>query len=141
MLTDSDGSASFTSGGIFFRGVRADAAFISDLRRAVRVWLEQLDVDDDRKHDVVLASYEALANAVEHAYDIDDDSASLDFEATYLPQDQILEVRVADHGCWHDADSTPTSRGHGLALIRGLATDVVVDPTPQGTHVTIHWSL
>ncbi|WP_407441098.1 ATP-binding protein [Rhodococcus sp. (in: high G+C Gram-positive bacteria)] len=141
MLTESDGSASFASGGIFFRGVRADPAYISDLRRAMRQWLEQLDVDDDRKRDVVLASYEALANAVEHAYDADDASASLDFEATYLPRDHVLEVRVADHGCWHDADGSPSSRGHGLALIRGLATDVVITPSSQGTHVTIHWSL
>jgi serine/threonine-protein kinase RsbW len=134
-------NASFNSGGIYFRGVRADPAEIADIRRAIRQWLRTLPLEDERRDDVVLASYEALANAVEHAYSAQDDSATLDLEATYRPQDRYLEVRVSDRGSWHEAVVPNGSRGHGLNLIRQLSTDMVVTPRPDGTQVAMHWTL
>lgn len=142
MQTHTDGSASFTSGGIYFRGVRADATQIAGLRQAVRQWLGTLHLEPDHEHDVVLASYEALANAVEHAYSADDEMATVDLEVTFRPQERHLEVTVADHGRWRDMIHDPNaSRGHGLALIRKLTTEMVVTPGSDGTHVAMRWAL
>lgn len=138
-----DGFASFDTGGISLHGVRADPTDIADVRDLVRRWLEGLHLAAERRHDVVLASYEALANAVEHAYAAGDEAATVDFTAVYQPVDRQLEITVVDHGRWRteragDADS---SRGHGLTLIRALTTETVVTLRPDGTHVAMRWLL
>ncbi|WP_407443394.1 ATP-binding protein [Rhodococcus sp. (in: high G+C Gram-positive bacteria)] len=138
-----DEPASFTPDGICHRGVRADPSEIALLRGSMRRWLAQLPLDDDCRQDILLASYEALANAVEHAYTPGDPAATLDFEALYRPADGQLHVLVTDHGVWHDAsdDESRRSRGHGLTLIRNLTSEMTVDRTPEGTVVDMRWSL
>lgn len=138
-----DEPASFTPEGISHRGVRADPSEIALLRGTMRRWLAGLPLDDDRRQDILLASYEALANAVEHAYAPSDQDATLDFEATYDRAEGQLHVRVSDHGVWHDAqdDESRRSRGHGLTLIRNLTTEMVVERKPGGTVVDMRWSL
>ncbi len=138
-----DEPASFTPDGISHRGVRADPSEIALLRGTMRSWLAGLPLDEDRRQDILLASYEALANAVEHAYTPSDPAATLDFEATYHPADGQLHVLVADHGVWHDApdDESRRSRGHGLTLIRNLTSEMVVERKPGGTVVDMRWSL
>jgi serine/threonine-protein kinase RsbW len=69
----------------------------------MRQWLSTLHLDADLECDIVLASYEALANAVEHAYPVRDESATVDLEETYSRDDRYLKVRVADRGYWCDA--------------------------------------
>jgi serine/threonine-protein kinase RsbW len=143
MPTHPSGAASFASGGIYFHGVRADPTDIAGVRRSMQQWLGNLDLGPEHEQDVVLASYEALANAVEHAYTADDPSATVDLEAVYRPYDRHLEVTVADHGRWRDAveQTGYGSRGHGLTLMRSLSTEMVVTPSVDGTHVAMRWSL
>ncbi|MEE2056704.1 ATP-binding protein [Rhodococcus artemisiae] len=143
MPTHISGSASFASGGIFFHGVRADPSDIADIRRSMQQWLGNLHLGPEHEQDVVLASYEALANAVEHAYAANDPQATVDLEAVYRPSDRHLEVTVSDHGRWRDVmDRTGYgSRGHGLTLMRSLSTEMVVTPGLDGTHVAMRWSL
>lgn len=133
--------ASLTTEGVFFRAVRADSTEIAHLRRAMRQWLANLNLGADREQDILLASYEALANAVEHAYDADDESATVDLEATYRPDERRLEVIVTDRGRWRDAvdDVAHRSRGHGLTLIRNLSTETVVTPGVDGTLIAMRW--
>lgn len=143
MSSAPDEPASFTPDGLHHRGVRADPAEIAYLRASMRRWLAGLPLDDDRRQDILLASYEALANAVEHAYDPGDPAATLDLHASFRPRDGFLDVVVTDHGKWHDAgnDESRRSRGHGLTLIRNLTSELVVDPGPDGTLVEMRWSL
>ncbi|MEE2034517.1 ATP-binding protein [Rhodococcus chondri] len=121
--------------------MRADSTEIANLRRSMRQWLATLNLGADRVQDILLASYEALANAVEHAYDASDESATVDLEATYRPEDRELKVTVTDHGRWQDAidDAAHRSRGHGLTLIRNLATEAVVSPGTEGTLIAMRW--
>ncbi|WP_016693396.1 ATP-binding protein [Rhodococcus rhodochrous] len=124
-------------------GVRADPTEIAGLRVVTRRWLAKLPLNEDRRQDILLASYEALANAVEHAYAPDDAHGTLDYEAAYLPDEGEVVVRVVDHGSWHDAVDSDArrSRGHGLTLIRNLASDVQVSAGPKGTVVEMRWVL
>lgn len=142
MLSHTPASASFDTGGLFFRDVRATAADIAALRGVVRQWLRTLALDPDCEHDIVLACYEALANAVEHAYEPDDESATLDLEATYRPGSGVLEIAVTDNGRWQEKHPGQSvgSRGHGLSLIRRLATEMDVVPSARGTRVVMRWS-
>ncbi|WP_129978220.1 ATP-binding protein [Rhodococcus sp. Q1] len=124
-------------------GVRADPTEIAGLRVVTRRWLAKLPLDEDRRQDILLASYEALANAVEHAYAPDDAHGTLDYEATFLPHEGEVLVRVSDHGSWHEAVDSDArrSRGHGLTLIRNLASDVHVSAGPEGTVIEMRWAL
>ncbi|UYP20381.1 ATP-binding protein [Rhodococcus sp. Z13] len=143
MSSAPDESTAYTTHGVRSVGVPADPTEIAGLRVVLRRWLADLPMDEDRRQDILLASYEALANAVEHAYSPGDSNATLDLTADFLPHEGELVVRVADHGSWHDAVSSDArrSRGHGLTLIRSLADGVDVSPGPTGTIVEMRWSL
>lgn len=83
--------------------------------------------------DLVLAVYEALANAVEHAYHPDHPDPVMRLQAQ-LDHDQLL-ITITDYGCWR-TPRAPGYRGRGLALMRSLTTGVRVCPSLQGT--TVH---
>ena len=136
-------SASFFPDEIRSSNVRADPTEIAGLRVVTRRWLAKLPLSEDRRQDILLASYEALANAVEHAYAPGDTHGTLDFEAVYLPREGEVIVRVIDHGSWHEAVNSDArrSRGHGLTLIRNLAGAVEVSAGPTGTVVEMRWAL
>jgi anti-anti-sigma factor len=42
---------------------------------------------------------------------------------------------VRDFGCWRPEPSSNRHRGRGLGIIRDIATEVVVEPSPTGTQV------
>ncbi len=51
-------------------------------------------------------------------------------------------MTVADTGAWRPppADREPPSpgtRGHGIIFMRALMDEVAIDPSPQGTTVTL----
>ncbi|MGA9312224.1 MAG: ATP-binding protein, partial [Pseudonocardiaceae bacterium] len=49
--------------------------------------------------------------------------------------DGAIDVEVRDFGRWRPEPTNNRHRGRGLALIRELATDVVIGSSPTGTHV------
>jgi serine/threonine-protein kinase RsbW len=111
--------------------VAADAHTARRTRIEFRSWLEtHFRLGAERLQDLVLAVSEAIANAAEFAYtDVSHDT---------------LAVRVNDRGRWHQhaADQPPSDRqyrGRGIPLMRALADDAKIDPTPRGTHVTLTW--
>lgn len=101
-------------------------------------WLSMLGLAPDLQHAIALATYEALANAAEHAYSAGGALATVDLEAVYLPEDRCIEVDVTDRGYWREHYSDG-SRGRGLALIRKLCTDVTMTTGPEGTHAALRW--
>lgn len=141
MSSAPDESASFTPYGIRSLGVRADPTEIAGLRSVVRRWLAELPLTDDQRQDILLASYEALANAVEHAYPAGSDTGTLDLETAFDADAGVVSVLVADRGTWHDAVDDPArrSRGHGLTLIRNLASEVDVRSGYSGTVIEMKW--
>ncbi len=99
--------------------------------------LSTLRLDADLECDIVLASYEALANAVEHAYQ------SGTSPRPWTPR-QPTAATIVTSGCGSPIAATGAtppdekgSHGHGLALIRKLTTDTVVTSSSVGTHVVL----
>lgn len=122
-------------------------------------WLDAtLDVDAARRSDIVLAVYEAVANAAEHAYAADAPSPAAQSPAaqssaaqssatrsraievrTHVTRDESLEVTVTDSGRWKSDASSSPYRGRGLALISALSDASDVTSGPDGTSVTLRW--
>ncbi|WP_448623432.1 SpoIIE family protein phosphatase [Geodermatophilus sp. URMC 64] len=108
----------------------ADPARLAGVRRTVLAWAAEAGLAEDTIEDLQLALGEAVANAVEHAYR-DAPAGDCAFRVTWRP-DGAVDVRVEDFGTWRPAPADPGFRGRGLLLIRRLAQDVVVEPTPGG---------
>lgn len=123
----------------FARRVPADARRIADLRHALTGWLTRLNprLPDELCEDVVLASYEAMANSTEHAY-LAGPVGEVDVMAVYRPDE--LTVEVADFGDWKPPGDDPF-RGRGLSLIKALTTSHNLDRGPRGTRVSMSWQL
>lgn len=84
--------------------------------------------------DLILAVYEALANAVEHAYPPAHPHPVMRLQAQ-LNRNHVLII-VSDYGCWR-VPGSPNYRGRGLPVMRDLVTDVRLDSTPHGTTVRL----
>ena len=111
----------------------AEPEQLSTLRRSVGSWSESSGVDEDALTDLQLALGEAVTNAVEHAY-LGRPAAFVRVELTRTARGEV-DVQVTDSGNWRPAPDDAGYRGRGLALIRDLAGDVVVEPGPDGTTV------
>ncbi|HEY2063924.1 MAG TPA: ATP-binding protein [Amycolatopsis sp.] len=121
----------------FRRRVAAAAEPLIELRRALAHWVSGLGLGVELQEDVVMASYEAMANTAEHAYRGLPDSV-LDVLATI--QDGEITVVVTDYGTWKVPEDTHGLRGRGLVLIRSLADTSEYTQRPDGTTVTMHWN-
>jgi anti-sigma regulatory factor (Ser/Thr protein kinase) len=106
------------------------------LRRSFRRWVSVV-ADDDTADDLTLAVYEALANAVDHAYHRADAPGPMRLWAAVsapLHGGRDLVVTVSDDGTWRHCDD-PGWRGRGLPLVRTLCTSASVFTTASGTTV------
>lgn len=116
--------------------VDADATRLATLRKAVGLWADAIGLSREQRADVVLAVYEALANAAEHAYP-DRDDGVIDLHA-YYTQD-LITVVVTDYGDWRPPQPSDGLRGRGLLLINALAHRSDVTHGHGGTKVTMTW--
>ena len=108
------------------------------LRRELAAWLAP-DVPDEPLDDLVLAAYEAIANAAEHAYADHPDSAGPIHLHAHRTRDCVT-VTVTDEGTWR----VPTGRGfrsRGLALMHLLVPDLQIGPNGTGTAVRLRMRL
>ncbi len=126
--------------------VAADAPTARRTRVEFRGWLEtHFRLGAERLQDLVLAVSEAIANAAEFAYADTSQHGTIDVSAAYDVDSDTLAVRVNDRGRWHHhtSDQAPPDRqfrGRGIPLMRALADEAKIDPTPRGTHVTLTWN-
>lgn len=102
------------------------------LRRQLIEWARNEGVSADTTYDIGLASYEAMANTVTHAYPYGT-VGPLELHARM--SDEKVEVTVADHGQWPDDGGM----GRGLELIRKLAEYAEVMRDEYGTTVRMSW--
>jgi anti-sigma regulatory factor (Ser/Thr protein kinase) len=112
--------------------LRADLSSMDVVRDAMRVWLGGTMLDRREVEDVVLAAWEACANAIEHAVEPTSDLVFVTAEA----RDGEVRVVVSDTGEWAPATARD-DRGLGLPLIESLVTSVDVARTGDGTRVTL----
>lgn len=119
--------------------VRATAEELAAPRTALAAWLAGAGMSRERQEEIVLAAYEAMANAAEHAYVGRPEGGELELRA--WRDGSSVTVAVADQGRWKPAEPSGGIRGRGLLLIRGLAHRSEVTRGDGGTTVTMTWSL
>lgn len=105
-------------------------------RDELRAWLARGGVDRDDAHDIVLAAWEACANAVEHPEEPSE--AAFTLEASR--DGDRVRLRVQDAGRWRP-ESNRDERGLGLLLMRSLMESVEVSPDTTGTVVLMERKL
>src|SRR4051812_22329581 len=88
-------------GGELTKSARADPAMATDLIQCVDRWLtERVDLDGERRADITLATYEALANCVDHAYRGRDQPGTMTLQACCDPATHTVQIWITDHGSW-----------------------------------------
>lgn len=124
-------------------GLHAHPAAVAQTREQFSRWLQDyFDVDQTRSSDMVLALNEALANAAEFAYLHAEHPGTVDVQARYQPDGELLAVRVSDRGVWrvHDEGPRPLNRGRGIPLMRALSDRAVIETSATGTNVSLEWT-
>ena len=119
-----------------WEGIPADARLLVDARRALEDWALAAGIHPVTVSDIVLASYEAMANAAEHAYRLR--PGTIDLLATRSGSGDV-HVTVRDRGDWRVPPSDPGARGRGLLMIRSVSS-AEIEPGPHGTTVVMRWS-
>jgi anti-sigma regulatory factor (Ser/Thr protein kinase) len=117
----------------FERRMPATPDRLRPLRTALRAWSDAHPLPEDLRDDLLLTVSEAVSNSAEHAY-----PAGRPGEvecAVTRDAGGAVAVQVRDSGRWRPAPADNHPRGRGITLIRGLASDVVIDPGADGTTV------
>ena len=113
-----------------YRPAKGDAA--RPLRHALASFMKAAQIHEDTIDDIVTAVGEALANAIEHAYD-DNRDGRIELYVR-LDEPGIAEVQVCDEGRFIQREDRQ-GRGFGLRIVRSIARSVSID-TSAGT--TVH---
>jgi anti-sigma regulatory factor (Ser/Thr protein kinase) len=101
------------------------------IRTAVRRWLLTSNVTGDDANDILLATGEATANAVEHAYGPSGGTVAL-----HVALDGAdVVVTVTDTGRWREPRGE--NRGRGTMIMKRCMDDVVVRSDGDGTSITM----
>jgi anti-sigma regulatory factor (Ser/Thr protein kinase) len=109
---------------------------LQSMRHALGDWLADAGAASDEAGDVALAVGEALANAVEHAYEEGEDGAVA--LVARREDDGVVAVAVRDfgRGDWRRPAAGP-GRGCGIGLMQALMDSVEVTWSPKGTEVVL----
>ena len=102
-----------------------------EARRRLQAWLMANGAGKAEASDVVLATHEALMNAVEHAY------GPADAEVTLAAriEDGVIDIEVCDTGSWRESRSE--HRGRGQSIMSAIMEDVTTDTGAGGSTVRL----
>ena len=131
---DPTASAATVAGPLECPDIPADAARLVGVRRTLQDWASAAGLPRSTVADLVLASYEAMANSAEHGYR--NGPGTIDLLAT-CDEDGVV-VTVRDRGEWRSPPADPGHRGRGLMMIRSMS-HAEVEPGPDGTTVRMRW--
>jgi serine phosphatase RsbU (regulator of sigma subunit)/anti-sigma regulatory factor (Ser/Thr protein kinase) len=102
------------------------------VRDSLRIWLEGTPASPADVHDVVLAAWEACANAVEHPHEPAESHVSVQANV----DDGAVRIVVEDSGRWTQP-AERSDRGLGLRLMHSLMSSVDIARNDAGTRVTL----
>ncbi|MCE7003076.1 ATP-binding protein [Kibdelosporangium philippinense] len=108
-------------------------------RTRITEWAAKIGLSGVLVQDMVLASDEAMSNAIEHAYAAVSGTITL-FAACSAVGDQARIV-VGDRGVWQPPTADPGFRGRGLAMMEKLAAVFRLSHTTSGTTVLLGWPM
>lgn len=110
----------------------------SALRHAFDDWARAAKLPDELVETMSLAVYEAMANAVEHAYR-GRAAGTLRVHALVAGAPEHVLITVEDEGRWRTPDTDDGLRGRGIPLMEALAGSVDIASRADGTTVTMAW--
>jgi anti-sigma regulatory factor (Ser/Thr protein kinase) len=113
----------------------ADPQVLSQMRRMLGRWLQEHGAQPDEIAAITLASGEACANAIEHAYA----PGVAYFELEALHADGLVTITVRDTGRWRAPRGT--NRGRGLKMIAAAVDELDLHTTDAGTEVVMRRGL
>jgi PAS domain S-box-containing protein len=105
-----------------------DADQLASMRALLRRWLHHAESTDSDTAEILMATGEAAANAIEHA-----NTGGAPFRVAGVVEDGQVEIVVSDRGAWRP--ERDNGRGRGLTLMRELMDRVDVEQAPEGTTV------
>ncbi len=112
----------------------ANVRQLAPSRAALRGWLREVGVEPDQIQDMLIATGEAVANAIEHGHRSRPEGI-ISLRATAVVDG--LHVSVIDSGVWKIPHPVPSEhRGRGLSLMRCLVQDLSIHSNDAGT--TVH---
>jgi anti-sigma regulatory factor (Ser/Thr protein kinase) len=117
--------------------VPAALSHIAEARHRLRDWLAGVAVDPRREADILLATGEAVTNAIEHGSG-GDARKTVSIEA--FVRGHTVTAAVSDAGRWSgdsSASQRSLQRGRGLTMINGLADQVKTARTTHGTRIAL----
>jgi GAF domain-containing protein/anti-sigma regulatory factor (Ser/Thr protein kinase) len=106
------------------------------LREALRSWLARAAIPEVDARDIVLATWEAAANAIEHARNPSADTIRIDVSL----KGDLVRVRVSDTGRWREPQSRP-DRGLGLHVMKSLMSQLEIERADGGTRLVMERAL
>ena len=115
---------------LFTANLPPDPGLLRYFRQRFAAWLEAMSVDPRTRDAILLATHEAAANAIEHG------AAPLSVEARVEPDVILIEVRSAGRWATHPQVRSD-ERGRGLALMRGLVSNVEILANEERTIVRL----
>jgi anti-sigma regulatory factor (Ser/Thr protein kinase) len=104
---------------------------LADIRHLLRRWLLTHGAGDEETYDIVVASQEACANVIEHAYG----PGEATFAVLADLDDGVVRITVRDTGRWREPRGS--NRGRGLPMMRALMDTVEVRDTLDGTDLVL----
>jgi anti-sigma regulatory factor (Ser/Thr protein kinase) len=104
---------------------------LAPIRSMLRRWLAHAGAGDLEIAEITTACGEAATNAIEHTGTSGDGR----FEVSGSRDGSEVEIAVRDHGAWREAREG--DHGRGFDLMRTLMDTVAVQPTPEGTTVSL----
>jgi PAS domain S-box-containing protein len=108
---------------------------LAPMRSMLRRWLSHAGAGELEIAEITTACGEAATNAIEHAGMSGDGR----FEVSGSRSDGAVEIAVRDQGSWRE--ERPGDHGRGLDLMRTLMDTVAVEPSPEGTTVSLRRTL
>jgi anti-sigma regulatory factor (Ser/Thr protein kinase) len=113
----------------------AQTSQLAPSRAALRDWLARCDLPRQTIQDVVIATGEAFANAIEHGRA---GVGGHEIRLTGAATPARLHLTVRDNGRWPDPrPGAAAYRGHGIPLMRAVMSEVTITPGPMGTRVDL----
>ncbi len=98
----------------------AVADTLTPVREQLAAWTTAAGLDRGQVDDVAFAVYEAMANVVDHAYDLPGGT----FDLHACRHADLVTITVADHGQWKaPAGAEQSWRGRGLLIIERAARE------------------
>ena len=108
-----------------------DIAELRPFRRTLDGWLQDHELPDPPRAAVLLATHEALVNAIEHS------NPQTPVLVTVDSRKDGIAIEITDDGRWKIRDEPTSDRGSGIHIIKALVTDVEISLLAEGTTVRI----